>query len=216
MRRTPALLALLAVLSFALAAGGAGSVDPPALGVDAGADGARDGPQPRNRSQAERGQPPDTDDGDRDLVHTAAAPPEGEGGDATVPAWALGVAAAAVGGGLVAALLLTDGDEAALDPPEPTGAASGDGRSAVPRPEYRTPGDAEVYRAWERLTAAVDAPPTASPREVAAAAVDSGLPDDAVEEVTALFRAVRYGPADPDPDREARARDARRRLEGER
>lgn len=75
--------------------------------------------------------------------------------------------------------------------------------------------DNEVYRAWVTMTDLLDVPnpDTSTPADFAAAAVDAGMDREDVEELTALFRAVRYGPGEATPNREQRAVDALRRIE---
>lgn len=75
--------------------------------------------------------------------------------------------------------------------------------------------DNEVYRAWRRMTDAldVDAPETTTPGEFADAAVDAGMDADDVTELTALFEAVRYGGVEASEDRERRAVETLRRIE---
>jgi hypothetical protein len=73
----------------------------------------------------------------------------------------------------------------------------------------------EVYRAWREMTdhLDVDNPAASTPGEFAAAARDAGMDDGHVDELTDLFRAVRYGGADVTDDRERRAVDALRAIE---
>lgn len=76
--------------------------------------------------------------------------------------------------------------------------------------------DNEVYRAWRELTTHLDVadPRTSTPAEFAAAAVEAGVDREAVSELTAVFRAVRYGGRTPTDERERRAVEALRRIEG--
>ncbi|CAM2869619.1 DUF4129 domain-containing protein [Halobacterium salinarum] len=92
------------------------------------------------------------------------------------------------------------------------GAAAG---QAAARIETVADVDNEVYRAWREMAAHVDVsnPEASTPREFAAAARDAGMDARHVDALTALFRAVRYGDADPSPAREARAVDALRAIE---
>ena len=71
-----------------------------------------------------------------------------------------------------------------------------------------------VYRAWERMTAALDVtdPETTTPGEFVEAATAAGLDEDDVVELTDLFREVRYGGADPELHEE-RALATLRRVE---
>jgi hypothetical protein len=73
----------------------------------------------------------------------------------------------------------------------------------------------EVYRAWREMTDHLDVrnPEASTPSEFADAARDAGMDDEHVDELTALFRDVRYGGADVTPDREQRAVDALRAIE---
>lgn len=74
--------------------------------------------------------------------------------------------------------------------------------------DFDAPLDNGVHRAWRRLTDAVTDDETATPREVATAAVRQGFDAAAVADLRRLFGAVRYGDADPTPDRESRAESA--------
>jgi hypothetical protein len=73
----------------------------------------------------------------------------------------------------------------------------------------------EVYTAWWEMTRDLDVPRLRSrtPGELAAAAIDAGMTSEAVEELTALFTAVRYGDVSVTADREQRARAALDRLQ---
>jgi hypothetical protein len=51
-----------------------------------------------------------------------------------------------------------------------------------------------------------------TPAAVAEEAVERGLPEDAVAELTDLFREVRYGEAEPTEERERRAKEALSRI----
>ncbi|WP_135533614.1 DUF4129 domain-containing protein [Halostella pelagica] len=75
----------------------------------------------------------------------------------------------------------------------------------------------EVYRAWREMTGHldVDRPESSTPAEFADAAVDAGMTDGDVDELTQLFEEVRYGGKDPTDDREQRALAALRRIESE-
>lgn len=72
-----------------------------------------------------------------------------------------------------------------------------------------------IYRAWHEMTDALDVhePETTTPAEFEDIAVDAGLDRADVQTLTDLFRDVRYGDADPTPEREAQAREALRRIE---
>lgn len=72
-----------------------------------------------------------------------------------------------------------------------------------------------VYRAWGEMTAElpVGSPESSTPAEFATAAVEAGMSRENVDELTALFREVRYGDAEPTETRERRAIQALRRIE---
>jgi len=113
-----------------------------------------------------------------------------------------------------AVFLLTGDDETAPDERTAMAAPSpSEGRSAaVPKVEQVPPTN-DVYRAWNRMVELVEPVDDArTPREIAARARDAGLPDRPVEELTSLFRAVRYGQRQPTDRREGRATDAVHRL----
>ncbi|EMA46269.1 DUF4129 domain-containing protein [Halococcus saccharolyticus] len=75
----------------------------------------------------------------------------------------------------------------------------------------------EVYRAWEEMTDHLDVanPGSSTPREFARAATDAGMTRNDVDELTDLFRTVRYGGRRVTDDREHRAVTALRRIERE-
>lgn len=74
-----------------------------------------------------------------------------------------------------------------------------------------------VYSAWLDMTRLldVDQPETATPQEFAREAVAAGMDERDVEELTDVFRGIRYGNVDTTTDREERARDAFRGIESE-
>lgn len=86
---------------------------------------------------------------------------------------------------------------------------------AADRIEGGADADNEVYRAWREMAAgtALPNPDAATPREFAAAARESGMPEADVAALTSVFRTVRYGDADPTADRERRAVDALRGIQ---
>jgi hypothetical protein len=75
--------------------------------------------------------------------------------------------------------------------------------------------DNEVYRAWVAMTAYLDVsnPTTSTPAEFATAATNAGMDSAHVDELTDLFRSVRYGGDDPTSDREERAITVLRAIE---
>lgn len=127
----------------------------------------------------------------------------------------------------VAVLLAAGGDDEAdageagaggEDEPEPAdpdlrevGRAAGEAADRIERSDA----DNEVYRAWRDMTEAldVDRPASSTPAEFAAAAVDAGVDEDPVADLTAVFERVRYGGEDATAERERRAADALRRIE---
>jgi len=68
-----------------------------------------------------------------------------------------------------------------------------------------------VFRAWAAFQAGVDSEGD-TPRAVAAHAVEAGLPEAAVTDLTRTFQAVRYGGAEATPERERQAREALERI----
>ena len=92
------------------------------------------------------------------------------------------------------------------------GRAAGD---AADRIENDAEVDNEVYRAWVEMTDLLDVshPDTSTPADFAAAAVDAGMRREDVEELTALFRSIRYGPDEATDRDERRALDALHRIE---
>ena len=77
--------------------------------------------------------------------------------------------------------------------------------------------DNEVYDAWRRMTTVLDVerPASSTPAEFAAAAVEAGVDEEPVDQLTDVFERVRYGGADPTDDRERLAVEALRRIEAE-
>jgi hypothetical protein len=75
--------------------------------------------------------------------------------------------------------------------------------------------DNEVYRAWTRMTTAldVDSPATTTPREFQRAAVEAGMDRRDVAALTELFESVRYGGLDPTDEQERAAVETLRRIE---
>jgi len=79
----------------------------------------------------------------------------------------------------------------------------------------RSDADNGVYRAWRDMTEALDVerPASATPAEFAAAAVDAGVDEEPVADLTAVFERVRYGGEEATAERERRAAEALRRIE---
>jgi hypothetical protein len=108
------------------------------------------------------------------------------------------------------------GVEEVADPDD--GRAAAVGRAAGRAADRLEAGaaDNEVYRAWREMTdlLEVEEPETSTPGEFAEAAVDAGLGDEDVHELTRLFEDVRYGDAPPE-NYEDRAADVFRRIEAQ-
>ena len=71
-----------------------------------------------------------------------------------------------------------------------------------------------VADAWERLVGSLSVrrPSIMTPRECARAAIDAGMPEDAVMELTETFELIRYGGVLETPDRSQRALSAYERI----
>lgn len=102
------------------------------------------------------------------------------------------------------------------EPDEPDAAAFGRaaGRAADRIEATNAPVDNAVYRAWLEMTGLLDIenPKTTAPRDFAAAAIEFGLDEADVTELTDLFTDVRYGGKSAE-DREERALEILRRIE---
>ncbi|WP_436924435.1 DUF4129 domain-containing protein [Halosimplex amylolyticum] len=94
--------------------------------------------------------------------------------------------------------------------------AAAAGRAADRLEEHNADVDNEVYRAWWEMTSMLDVPnpDSATPGEFADAAIDVGLGEDDVRELTRLFEEVRYGKRDAE-SREQLAIDVFRNIEDE-
>lgn len=121
----------------------------------------------------------------------------------------------------VAAVYFASGSEE-LTPPEPgdeidpdlEAFAAAAGRAAD-RIEATDAGiDNAVYRAWAEMTSMLSIPnqDTAAPAEFAEAAIEAGMEEDDVTQLTTLFQEVRYGELDPEP-REELAVETLRQIE---
>lgn len=130
-----------------------------------------------------------------------------------------------LGFALVVAIVLflkSTGDDLTIPIPTATPAGAGYGRptgvieahAGFDDPHEDATADNDVYRAWQTMTETLDIPTaTRAPREIATAAINAGKNPHSVTELTNLFEEVRYGTADPDPDREHRARTALHHLD---
>lgn len=88
------------------------------------------------------------------------------------------------------------------------------GRAADRIEQANVPVDNAVYRAWGEMTNLLDvpAPETSAPMDFADAAVEFGLDEDDVHELTELFNEVRYGHRSAE-EREERAIEILRHIE---
>lgn len=133
---------------------------------------------------------------------------------AVSPLLLVGLAAAVVAGAALLGLRPDRDRTPPVDESDDGAARSGDaGRSAATGPPDAAVTN-EVYRAWAALADRVDvgAPETTTPGEYAESAVDAGLNRAAVERLTGLFEAVRYGDAPVTDERERTARTTAERL----
>lgn len=108
--------------------------------------------------------------------------------------------------------------EEAEPEPEPKAdvrAVAGAAGRAADRIEASDEFENEVYRAWAAMTdhLAVDHPESSTPAEFATSATVAGMAPGDVDRLTDLFEEVRYGGADPTPEREQAAVDTLRRIE---
>jgi len=125
-------------------------------------------------------------------------------------------------GGLALSNRSSDDDDPLTDPSVEDGpddrvaVAAAAGRAADRITETATAEiDNEVYRAWEEMTQLldVDRPETTTPGEFADVAVDAGIDEAHVTELTELFEAVRYGHESTTDEREQQAIDTLRAIE---
>lgn len=122
---------------------------------------------------------------------------------------ALPAALAGIGSGLPSPSLPSFGGDEGDDDAAATAPSTGDGGA-----DSTEPAPPSVEEAWATLRELVRLPNARSrtPGEVARAAVDAGLPADAVAALTAAFREVRYADRPADGGRLATARDAIDRI----
>ncbi|QLG29050.1 DUF4129 domain-containing protein [Halorarum halophilum] len=106
-------------------------------------------------------------------------------------------------------------EEPDLPPAERRAAVGAAAGAAADRLEEDAGLGNEVYRAWSEMTDLLDVenPAASTPDEFADAAVAAGMDREDVTALTAVFEEVRYGGADPTPEREQRAVSALRHLE---
>lgn len=139
-----------------------------------------------------------------------------------VPSWAVGLVLVGVIG-LVAVLLVsvTGTDEEFLpvevdefEDPDATDFAAAAGRAADRIERGNVAVDNAVYRAWLEMTSLLELPNprSSAPLDFADAAIELGLDEDDVLELTELFNEVRYGHKDAE-SREERAIEILRHIE---
>lgn len=151
---------------------------------------------------------------------------QSDGGLSTAPAVPPSLLAVVFGGVIVAsafALYSMTGEDETFEPvededvpddPDAADFARAAGRAADRIEEANMPVDNAVYRAWLEMTRMLDIenPDTAAPRDFAELAVEVGLAEDDVWELTELFNEVRYGGKDPE-NRGERALEILRTIE---
>lgn len=125
--------------------------------------------------------------------------------------------------GSVALLFVSTGDddrdlaeeEPDLPPAERRAAVGAAAGAAADRLEDDAALGNEVYRAWSEMTGLLDVENSAAstPDEFAEVAVAAGMDREDVTALTDVFEEVRYGGADPTPEREGRAVSALRHIE---
>jgi len=124
-----------------------------------------------------------------------------------LPPWALAVAFGGVAVLAVGLIVRATGAEERVevaergeDDPEVSEFAEAAGRAADRIEETNAEVDNAVYRAWLEMTGLLDLEnaESASPLDFAEAAVDTGLREDDVAELTDLFTEVRYGGKSPE------------------
>lgn len=149
---------------------------------------------------------------------------KGPVGVGQVPPWVMLLFGVLVTGGAVALLYRSSGSEEIVVSQEKTSAeevelddfAAAAGRAADRIEEHDQDADNAVYQAWVEMTSLLDveSPETYSPGEFADEAVEAGMDQDDVRELTRLFNEVRYGEREVDP-RGNRAVDVLRNIEQE-
>lgn len=191
------LIALLAVLALAVAAGGfttgtGGPLITSDTGLGEGSGAPSSGPMPGSTGGG---------GGGSGLLGSVGSAGDGSGSVFLVVGFLVALGCLAV-----LAVALTGDDERAPCPETERVEETGDPRPVV-EVQYRAPEDSLVVRAWERLAAATGSESAETPGETARRATESGLPRETVDRLAEGFRAVRYG-GEPPEGREDAARDA--------
>jgi hypothetical protein len=111
---------------------------------------------------------------------------------------------------------LHDEDEEFGEQPDVADLAAAAGKAADRLEKHNADVDNEVYRAWWEMTNLLNVPnpDSSTPREFARAAVDLGMDEEDVDQLTTLFEEVRYGRRDA-ASREERALEVLRHIEEE-
>lgn len=111
---------------------------------------------------------------------------------------------------------LGEEEEDTGEQPDVADLAAAAGEAADRLEEHDVDVDNEVYRAWWEMTSLLNVPrpDSATPGEFAEAAIEAGLDETHVNDLTTLFEEVRYGRRDPE-SREERALEVFRAIEDE-
>ena len=196
-RSGPVLIALLAVLALAVAAGGfANGVGGPLVSSDTGLGDGGGAPSSSPMPSSTGG-----GGGGSGLLGSIGAAGDGGGSVLLVVGFLV-----ALGCLVVLAVALTGDDERAPRPETDAVEETEDPRPVV-EVQYRAPEDSLVVRAWERLAAATGSETAETPGETTRRATDEGFSRETVERLAESFEAVRYGGESPE-SRERAARDA--------
>ncbi|WP_436923878.1 DUF4129 domain-containing protein [Halosimplex amylolyticum] len=203
-----ALVALLALVAFAGAAGTFDAVEGPSISGDetpTGRPTLTDAPPPTNVPAGD-----DESSVQRAPTETPAGASSDGGGIS--PLFVPAVVGSLFASGLFV-VFLTGDDERVPDAPAGDDTADEDPVPSVDL-DYRSPDRSAILRAWRRLAEQTEADDTATPGEVAARALDCGLPVDPVSTVTDRFREFRYGDEQPTEEQVAGAETAAEELPG--
>lgn len=152
---------------------------------------------------------------------------QGVASPTSLPPWVIGGIFGIAVIGAIALVLSASGDEE-IEPPaseeteempdlDVTDVAAAAGRAADRIEEGNVDIDNEVYRAWREMTQLLNVPnpDSSTPGEFAQVAIDVGMRQSDVNELTHLFEEVRYGGIDPTEEQEQMAVDTFRNIEDE-
>lgn len=202
-----ALVALLALVAFAGAAGTFHAVDGPTISDSETPEGETqitDVPPPTG------GPPAGADESDARSAPTETPVSASDSGGVS-PLFVPAFLGSLLASGLFV-VFLTGDDERAPEAPMDDDSGN-EGPTPSVDPEYDSPAHA-VARAWGRLRERAGASETETPREVAARSRESRLPTGPVRTITRRFRTVRYGSDRPTEDQVADATAAAESLDG--